>query len=215
MDTRTRETVRYLGYGKKAIDERTLRLIQECFEELERIADVRFIYRIFELSDIENDRIQIGHLKIHSQKLSKNLKGCEKIVFFAVTLGTSVDLLMRKYEIVNITKAVVFQAAAAAFLEEWCNRIQKEIEVTQNKEGYYIRPRFSPGYGDFHIQHQKDVLQMLDAPKKIGLTMTDACMLTPIKSVTAVIGLSKEYVRCHQQGCEECSKTDCNYRRNE
>lgn len=215
MDTRTREAVRYLGYGKQAIDERTLQLVQECFKELELAADVRFIYRIFELSSAEDDTIQIEHLRIQSQKLSKNLKGCEKIVLFAVTLGTSVDLLMRKYEITNIAKAIVFQAAAAAYLEEWCNRLQKQLEKEQNKEGYYIRPRFSPGYGDFPIQHQKDVLQMLDAPKRIGLTMTDAYMLTPIKSVTAVIGLSRENVRCHQYGCEECTKTDCSYRRNE
>ena len=59
------------------------------------------------------------------------------------------------------------------------------------KEGYYIRPRFSPGYGDFDIAHQDMILRMLDTAKKIGLTLTGGNMLTPSKSVTAVIGLSE------------------------
>jgi len=39
-------------------------------------------------------------------------------------------------------------------------------------------------------------------------------MLTPTKSVTAVIGLGREEVHCHEEGCESCSKKDCIYRRN-
>ena len=77
----------------------------------------------------------------------------------------------------------------------------------------YLRPRFSPGYGDFSILYQKDVLRMLDAPKKIGLTMTDGYMLTPTKSVTAIIGISNTKEPCHRKGCEECDKSDCVYRR--
>ncbi len=55
---------------------------------------------------------------------------------------------------------------------------------------------------------------MLDCAKKIGLTMTESSMLTPTKSVTAVIGLGREEVHCHEEGCESCSKKDCIYRRN-
>ena len=47
---------------------------------------------------------------------------------------------------------------------------------------------------------------MLDCAKKIGLTMTESSMLTPTKSVTAVIGLGREEVHCHEEGCESCSQ---------
>ena len=33
MDIRTREAVRYLGYGRHAIDERTLQLVEDSFKE--------------------------------------------------------------------------------------------------------------------------------------------------------------------------------------
>ncbi len=212
MDIRTREAIRYLGYGKHAIDERTRRLIQDSFEELEQVTDAKFVYRIFEVSVPDTDVLKIGKLEIKSKNLSKNLKGCHMAVLFGATLGTGVDMLMKKYTIVDMTKAVVLQACAAAVLEEYCDKMQKQIAL-EALEGLYLRPRFSPGYGDFSILHQKELLDMLEAPKKIGLTMTDGYMLTPTKSVTAVIGISRENSLCPVKGCEECSKTDCVYRR--
>ena len=212
MDIRTREAIRYLGYGKHAIDERTRRLIQDSFEELEQVTDAKFVYRIFEVSVPDTDVLKIGKLEIKSKNLSKNLKGCHMAVLFGATLGTGVDMLMKKYTIVDMTKAVVLQACAAAVLEEYCDKMQKQIAL-EALEGLYLRPIFSPGYGDFSILHQKELLDMLEAPKKIGLTMTDGYMLTPTKSVTAVIGISRENSLCPVKGCEECSKTDCVYRR--
>ena len=44
MDTRTKEAVRYLGYGNHAVDGQTLELIRDSFEELDRVADKRITY---------------------------------------------------------------------------------------------------------------------------------------------------------------------------
>ena len=47
MDIRTKEAVRYLGYGKNAVDDKTLQEIQDSVRELERLADKKSIYRNF------------------------------------------------------------------------------------------------------------------------------------------------------------------------
>ncbi len=215
MDIRTKEAVRYLGYGKHAVDDRVLQLIQESFKELEQLAEPKCIYRIFELSVTDTDKIKIGTMSIDSKHLQKNLKHCKEVVLLGATLGTGVDRALRKYEITDITKAVVLQACATAYLEEYLDNKQETMAQLLQAEDKYLRPRFSPGYGDFSILYQKEILQMLDAPKLIGLSMTDGAMLTPTKSVTAVIGISKIKAPCHRKGCEECTKTDCVYRRSE
>lgn len=213
MDTRTKEAVRYLGYGKHAIDERTFMLIQESFQELEEIADVKSIYRIFEITHLNANELRLGKMTVKSSSLCKNLKGCDFAILLGVTLGTEVDRRMRKYELLDMPRAVVFQASAATFLEEHCDEIEDRMKNEFNQLEQYLRPRFSPGYGDFSILHQKEILEMLEAPKCIGLTMTDSFMMTPTKSVTAVIGVSKTDEKCHKKGCEICSKIDCLYRR--
>ena len=81
------------------------------------------------------------------------------------------------------------------------------------KEGLYARPRFSPGYGDFSLEHQKEITSILNTPKTIGLTVTDTLILAPAKSVTAIIGFSTTKQYCHKHGCEVCKKIDCEFRR--
>lgn len=213
MDIRTKEAVRYLGYGKATVDDKTLQMIQESFQELANISEAKCIYRIFELSFSEEEELQICNLHIKSKSLQKNLKGCEQVVLFGATIGTAVDRQIRTYELTDMARAVVMQACAAAVLEEYCDSVQEQIAQEFAKEELYLRPRFSPGYGDFSILHQKEILNMLEASKKIGLAMTEGYMLTPTKSVTALIGISRTKEPCHRKGCEECTKVDCIYRR--
>lgn len=212
MDIRTKEAVRYLGYGRHAIDDRTFEMIQDSFRELENSSDARFVYRIFEISRRKQDCLKIGTMPIKSQNLYKNLKDCNRAILFAATLGLQVDRAIKTYTVTDVSRAVVMQACAAAMLEEFCDLKVEEISC-ELREGLYLRPRYSPGYGDFPITHQREILEMLEASKRIGLTLTQANMLVPMKSVTAVVGISEKNESCHKRGCELCAKTECIYRR--
>ena len=214
-DTMTKEAVRYLGFGRRESDEATLRLVTAAFSQLERAASPRIVWGVFDLKTAGEGRLDIGGMEVESRSLWKNMKGCCQAVVLGATLGSGVDLLMRRQSLTDMAAAVVTQACAAAMLEEYLDGEQEKIGRELEREGKYLRPRFSPGYGDFSICHQGQLLAMLEAPKRIGLSMTDSSMLTPVKSVTAVIGVSAVKEPCHRKGCEACGKTDCIYRRNE
>ncbi|HIV40995.1 MAG TPA: Vitamin B12 dependent methionine synthase activation subunit [Candidatus Mediterraneibacter guildfordensis] len=213
MKRRTNEAVRYLGYGKKTADERTRRMVDEAFLELEQAADPKSICRIFDIGRNSEDGIQIGNLTIISHSLARNLRGCDKAVLFCATLGAETDRLIRRASITDMSRAVILQACAAAYLEEYCDEQQHLIGEEMAREGRFLRPRFSPGYGDFDIHYQEPVMRILDCAKQIGLSMTDGYMMTPSKSVTAVIGAGPDRPGCVPEGCESCRKTDCPYRR--
>ena len=213
MDRRMKEAVRYLGYGINTADEMTRMMIEDAFSEVEKAAGPKSICRIFDVEQFSDGMIRIGNTEIKSSSLSRNLKGCVKVVLFGATLGAGVDQLIRRTSLTDMSRAVIQQACAAAVLEEYCDKKQLETGEELEKEGLYLRPRFSPGYGDFDIHYQKPLMQMLDCAKTIGLTMTDSYMMTPSKSVTAVIGASPVKERCPVAGCEACDKTDCEYRR--
>ena len=198
MDKKRREAIRYLGFGRNAADERTYELIEASFDDLNREASPRFVYRIFDLDHSVDGLLRVGTMEIQSKSLLRNLKGCGQVVLFGATLGAGADRLIRRVSLTDMARAVVLQACAAAELE---------------KSGLYLRPRFSPGYGDFPIEFQEPIMRMLDCAKKIGLTMTDSYMMSPTKSVTAIIGISTEKERCPISGCEACGKKDCAYRR--
>ena len=115
---------------------------------------------------------------------------CIGTVVLAATLGWEGDRMLRECSVRDMAKGVIMQATLAAYLEESLDGLQEQIKKAYAEKGLYLRSRYSPGYGDFPISLQKKVLEWTQAPKRIGLTVTESCMLSPTKSVTAFIGFS-------------------------
>jgi len=213
MEISRKEILRYLGYGNKESDEQISALVEEVLEELLAAASPKCIYRTFPLTLLPEDEIDFTVFHTKSRNLSKNLADCEEVILFAATLGTGVDVLLHKYTRLQMSRAVIMQAAAAAVIEEYCDEENRKLKQEYEAKGFYLRPRFSPGYGDFSLECQKDITTVLETPKRIGIMLTESLLMTPSKSVTAVMGVSKKPYRCEIKGCESCGKTDCAYRR--
>ena len=209
----TTEILRYLGYGRHEAKEQVLVLIEACVRELERAAVPKSIYKEYPLSFYGEEGIDCCAFQTCSKALKKNLKDCQSVLLFGATLGTGVDLLLHRYNRLQMSKAVVLQAAAAAMLEDYCDQMNEELEKKYEEKGLYLRPRFSPGYGDFSLECQPALLGCLEAGKRIGITLTDSLLMAPSKSVTAVIGISRIPGTCGMRSCQDCEKRDCAYRR--
>lgn len=207
-----REILRYLGHHGQAVEGNVERLIAECQRELEQAAAPRTIWREFPLQ-IRNHEIDMTCLCTRSRSLERNLKDCDAVLLFGATLGSQVDVLLHRYGKLQMSKAVVMQAASVAMLETYCDEVNEGIKNEYLSAGRYLRPRFSPGYGDFPLQCQPEIAAALELNKRIGITLTDSLLMAPSKSVTAVIGISPISRNCSVQGCEVCGKKDCAYRR--
>ena len=120
-----------------------------------------------------------------SKDLSTCLKGCRKAILMAATVGLGVDRLINKYERLSPSKALFLQALGAERVEALCDRFCRELPGT-------LRPRFSPGYGDLPLEVQKEFIAYLDCTRLIGITLNDSLLMTPSKSVTAIVGIEPE-----------------------
>lgn len=219
MEFVKKEALRYLGYHNTMPDEKTEWLLDSCIEEARAATSMAHVFGIFSVhvqtpdDEQEAGWIESGCFVTRSKSLSKNLAGCEQILAFAATLGVGIDRLLTRYSKLEMSRAVVLQAVSAALIEEYCNELNAKWKDEFQKEGWYLRPRFSPGYGDFALSNQKTILRSLDAAKWTGITLTDSLLMMPSKSVSAVIGMGKKPVNCVLEGCEACEKKDCMYRR--
>ena len=211
-DINRREVLRYLGYKNQEADENVSRIVEDCLELLWKNVSPKYRVREFPLTLGADNRIDGEVFQTKSRNLSVNLKDCEKILVFAATLGVGADYLIQKYNRLEMSRAVILQAASAAMIEEYCDQVCSALKEEYEARGEYLRPRFSPGYGDFPISCQRALLRALEAPKRIGLTATETMMLTPTKSVTALVGLSPEAAPCRPGGCRACGKADCAFR---
>ena len=217
MSTETpnwREIFRYLGYKNGARPKgAALEMIEQAEQKVRDAAEPKSAHRLMELSFPARGAVLIGNVRIESAALRRNLEGCTGAYLFAATLGAGVDrLISRLTALGRSSEALAAQAAAAALIEDYCDEVNDALQREAAARGLKLRPRFSPGYGDFSIAHQRDITRELDTARRLGLTVTESLMLAPMKSVTAVIGLS-ETGGCTGGGCEDCAKTDCNFRR--
>ncbi len=127
-----------------------------------------------------------------SENLKKNLKGCERFVMFAATVGAGMDRLIRRYEVADAAKGVLLQGLGAERVESLADAFNKVVNEEAKKNGYKTHPRFSPGFGDLSVAVQKDFLAVLDAGRRMGITLSESCLMAPSKTVTAIIGIERD-----------------------
>lgn len=234
-----REIYRYLGYGANIPDDNVKSMIETVLENLIQAIKPKNIYNIYDCRTSETEVVLMkidtsiygnvdgtkwnGHDRCHDSKaavfesknLASNLHQCSKVVLLAATLGIEADKLMQKYELLNMAKASMVQSCGAACIEAYCNILQENICEDASKhfgKKLYLRPRFSPGYGDLAIENQKQIFSMLECTKRAGITLTDSLLMYPTKSVTAFIGLTDNPQSCHIDKCSDCDNVTCEYR---
>lgn len=200
-----KEMLRYAGVRGK--DLRSEALLEECLNELGEDISGSVCYTKLNLS-VRNDICDFGCFSLCSSDLAKSLKDCSEVILFAATSGLKIDRLTQKYSRISPSKGVMFQAIGAGLTEEICDLFCRQLEEC---EGIYLKPRFSPGYGNLSLAVQKDIFRVLCC-EKIGMTLTDSLLMSPAKSVTAFAGISRDLWENKQNKCSLCPKTDCIYR---
>ena len=210
-DVIRKETLRYLGLGSAEPDEKTLEMVNRAIALLSERCRPKNTSRIVEISAGTGDIRLEGGTVIYSESIARVMSGCSEMLVFGATLGAEADMLIKRETAANIAMGAVMQAAAAAYIEEYCDELQTELNKRFSAEGEPLGDRFSPGYGDFALEYQRELFAILDCPRQIGLTLTEDCIMIPSKSVTAVISIGGSCGR--QLGCRYCEKTDCQYRR--
>ncbi len=201
-----REILRYAGC--KAVDDTVHDLMHTCVEQMRYAVRYALVYARVPLF-VEGDVCDFGAFSCRSQQLADNLSGCEEAVLLAATIGVETDRLIARYGRVSPSKAVMMQAFGAERIEALCDTF---CQTFSEEQGIYLRPRFSPGYGDLSLEVQRDLVAVLDAPKQIGLTLNDSLLLSPAKSVTAFIGISQNASVNPRSKCVLCQKYDCAFR---
>ncbi|WP_066501541.1 vitamin B12 dependent-methionine synthase activation domain-containing protein [Abyssisolibacter fermentans] len=212
LDIEKKEVLRYLGYKNCSIDEITKRIIEFSIKEIKELCEFKYVFNIFDIKKLNHNIYVTGSVcKLNGNDIFNHLKTSDKCAIMAVTLGNEVDKKIRYYSNIDITKSIIFDACASVAVENLCDSVENIIKRIAFDSGYYTTTRFSPGYGDFPIDSQFEILEILKAPTQIGLTVTEKNILIPRKSVTAIIGFSKSKDKS-DFGCKKCKMfNNCTY----
>ncbi len=206
------ETRRYAGLNKaQNFDEKN---ISEACEEALIFLQTRGIWKIYDYDCEKKIVLSEPNFKIFGDSIAKHLNGCEKVICMAVTVGEKIEEeVNRKFQSGEYLSSILIDAAATAAVEQAADSLEKTVALEMAKDGYKMRWRYSPGYGDWDLNQQKNFFEIIGA-EEIGMSLSAAMMLIPRKSVTAIIGLEKiisdENISARKKNsCQTCSKKDC------
>ncbi len=196
-----REVLRYLGYNGQEIDASLNDVIDEAIADTNAAAEPRLIYKVFPIEALEKELSFLTGDDIHNL-----LNGAESVVLLSATAGMKVDMITRQTAIRDPLKSLIIDSAGSALVEAICDtaeaRLRKEVEA----EGKYLTWRFSPGYGDLPLAAQRPFFETLQIAR-IGISLNENNLMTPRKSVTAVMGISQEPTTKRTKTCATCPLT--------
>ncbi len=201
------QAARYFGcHGEP--DAGTLALLERCAGPLLAAAMPRAVWLEADVDSLTEAGILAG------DDIFRHLEGCGHALLLAVTLGAGVDAQIRRAGVGDIAASVASDALGSALAEQAADAAEAELRQWAAGEGKYLTGRFSPGYGDWPITVQPLVAAALDTARRAGLCVTSTNLMTPRKSITALLGVSDHPVKGKLAGCGHCVlRTRCEYRK--
>lgn len=179
-------------------------VLEECLREAEGRLTYRVCWTEFPLSCREG-KLDLGFAVTDSASLGRTMERCDTVVLFAATVGVELDRLIARYGRVSPVKSLLFQAIGAERIEALCDAFNRDVDAEQAAAGKTTTRRFSPGYGDLPLDVQPALCAALDCGRRLGLQVTKSLLMTPVKSVTAIVGLADRPQMARIRGCGYCA----------
>ncbi len=206
-----REALHFLGWRGTPVEPELMQTLRTLCRETAAALEPRAILRRFPLRDGDFDGTGFRPRGRDARAL---LATCREGVLLAATLGAGSERMLLREQARGASRALLLDAVLSAGIEAVCDGIEARLREECEAQGLFLTDRFSPGYGDMPLEQTKEMLAVLDAQKRIGLTVTATGLMMPRKSVTAILGISETPVERRPSGCEGCAAREtCAMRR--
>lgn len=206
-----KEMMRYAGLPPKS-KEFPEAEIRAAINEAAALAEPRGIWQILgydpEAGVIEGEI----PMTLQGNAIRKHLSKSYSVAVLSVTAGHDIEIASDDhFKKGNYVRGLLLDAAATAVTEHLADQLDDYIKKDALRTGQKATWRFSPGYGDWPVTQQPELCRVIHADE-IGVHVTDHAMLTPRKSVTAIIGLSACTQAPAPKKCSNCGLVSCPFR---
>ncbi|MDZ7371156.1 MAG: methionine synthase [candidate division KSB1 bacterium] len=170
------------------------------------------IFPSIELSS-DYQRCRIGKVEFDIGRIiGAQLRRSTSVAVFVCTIGPQMErLAAEKMRRGDYLAGYAVDLVASEAVETAMDKIHAYLEAEQKSLGLNITNRYSPGYCGWKVDEQHKLFSLL--PKGFcDISLNDSALMTPIKSISGMIGIGKE-VKRQDYTCRFCDMKDCIYRR--
>jgi cobalamin-dependent methionine synthase I len=164
--------------------------VEEAINQGRDLVATKACYDFRPIKIFPPDSLEVqGGFVISSRKVCDWMAGCEGLYLMVVTMGAELDAeVARLSKAGDMTRAFLLNAYGAEAAEALMGELNIQLSRKVTSEGLALTKRYSPGYGDWPVTAQRELLGFLQADK-IGIKLTESCLMIPEKSVSAIAGI--------------------------
>lgn len=213
MEIQQTELLRYLGWHGQEIDDSLQDKLDGAAKRCLELATPRSLVRKFALN--KDMTLSGTDFLLEGEDIRAHLGGCKEIYLLAATVGLETERETAKlFAEGKATDALLMDTAASCAVEAYADDICADLEKSGQRA---LTERFSCGYGDFPLSAQPKILRLLSADTRLGLYTDESFLLSPRKSITAVIGITDAPAPTRRHSCANkcahCKNACCAYRK--
>lgn len=187
-DKQITDALRYMKVPPEGRSDELVRTVVEAFGRLEGFVTPRCTWGRFHVVHFDGG-IELEGAYLYSNDIARLTARSDECVLIAATLGHETDRQITIAQNRNMLDGIALDACASVRIDAFIDQFIKSEIAPGLRKGERMTSRFSPGYGDLNMSVTEDIITILNATKRIGLSVTRSMMMSPIKSVTAIVGL--------------------------
>ncbi|HHX01307.1 MAG TPA: hypothetical protein GX739_01410 [Firmicutes bacterium] len=173
-------------------------------------ADPKAIYRSTSFRLVGDDQVELldGQI-LTSEMLYQTIAECEGIIIGLVTLGSKTDAAIAAVSQEDAFCGYLTDVISSLLVEILAHKFWQYLVSELGSQGYRATSFVSPGAIKFPLPEQKRIFQFLQ-PERIGVTLTESCLMEPSKSLTVILGYGKQIEPAkYSHDCSTCDMKDC------
>ena len=210
------EVLRFQGY-KKGIDVPTddvMALFDEALALGERLMEPRCVYRAVPVSGQEAGRIEAAGEQLRIPHIDRLWGALTSVGAGVCTVGQPLEDRVRAlFDVHELPLAVMLDSVGSAAVESLAEHVNDLLCQAAIAEGIRVTNRISPGYAGWDTAQQRELFRLCPGTS-IGVALNEACFMTPVKTISFLVGIGPEARVDHYfTQCRRCWMADCAFRR--
>lgn len=198
-----------MGYGDHIPEKEILDMIGGMISDLDTRCTTRCGYILQKGEIVDKEHVKVGETILHPGRIITHaMKEADYYAIFTATAGSGFEDYCHKLkEEDDMVKNFIADALGSVIADATVTWLMHKLEKQAMAQGMKISNNYSPGYCDWLLIDQRKLFSIF--PENIsGISLTDSCLMLPVKSVSGIVAVGKE-VKKRPYGCDICKMVTC------
>jgi hypothetical protein len=203
-----------LGSQEGQRDEHAAALVERCIETCRQLMapSAAYIYRDSLKVDAAGQIATEGLAFRTGKIVDQMLRHSTQYAFFLVTVGPAPEKLARdQLSKGDYLEGYITDLVASALVDSVAACVHEDIRREADLKGLKATNRYSPGYCSWDVWEQQKLFSLFPE-NTCGITLSKSSLMSPVKSVSGIIGIGPR-VKFNTYTCEICPMKTCTFRK--